>query len=413
MSNITLKSISKKQNEIVYRFNIPDEIKKHINETWIDEGEGKLFVKVPEEVRVDEIPNSVLSIPFIGTMMGVAMLYQIPIEIKEIDADYLESVKKLNSIFNKMYPKGKLKLEVIPASIVKNKTDGVERDKTSVFFTGGVDATSALVETVELKPLMINIVGGDIALSNQEAHNRLEKYLKEIKEDIKGTDYCFIESNCRELFKEYSFDEKFKKFISREQWSGYWASVAHIVTMTAIISPIIYSKNINYHYIGSSHSSQDSAFDANNEEIVNAINYCGCKFVSADAELDRNDKVKKIVEYAFDTNKYFQLQVCWHKENGRNCCKCEKCYRTIMNVLAAHGDPNKFGFRYDSEKMKEIEKFLETTPIKTNYWKTTQLAFADDKDFWKDKDLSWFIDFKFNKPKTYLHKAIKIVKERL
>lgn len=57
MSNITLKSISKKQNEIVYRFNIPDEIKKHINETWIDEGEGKLFVKVPEEVRVDEIPN--------------------------------------------------------------------------------------------------------------------------------------------------------------------------------------------------------------------------------------------------------------------------------------------------------------------------------------------------------------------
>ena len=27
MSNITLKSISKKQNEIVYRFNIPDEIK--------------------------------------------------------------------------------------------------------------------------------------------------------------------------------------------------------------------------------------------------------------------------------------------------------------------------------------------------------------------------------------------------
>lgn len=33
-----------------------------------------------------------------------------------------------------------------------------------------------------------------------------------------------------------------------------------------------------------------------------------------------------------------------------NCCKCEKCYRTMMNILSAHGDPNKFGFRYDTKK---------------------------------------------------------------
>ena len=44
----------------------------------------------------------------------------------------------------------------------------------------------------------------------------------------------------------------------------------------------------------------------------------------------------------------------------------------MMNILSAHGDPNKFGFRYDTKKMKEIRTFLETTPIKLSYWCETK-----------------------------------------
>ena len=46
----------------------------------------------------------------------------------------------------------------------------------------------------------------------------------------------------------------------------------------------------------------------------------------------------------------------------------------MMNILSAHGDPNKFGFRYDTKKMKEIRTFLETTPIKLSYWETTNIC---------------------------------------
>ena len=311
MKVIALKNIILEKNTITYKFDIPEELRKHINMEYIDEhNQGTLFVRPQKETKLEEIPKSILSIPFIGTMMGIAMLYQIPIKVDEVDADYLKSTQELGLIFNKMYPQGNLKLKVISDRVIENKKNSVGTNKTSVFFTGGVDATSALVETINLKPLLINIVGGDIALSNQKAHSRLEEYFNKVKNNIPGVDYCFVESNCRELFKEYSFDEKFKKFIDRELWWGYWASVAHIVVMTAVIAPVIYSKNINCHYIGSSHSSLDSAFDANNEEIINAINYCGCKFISADADLDRNEKVKKIVDYSSKTNKYFELQVC-------------------------------------------------------------------------------------------------------
>ena len=58
----------------------------------------------------------------------------------------------------------------------------------------------------------------------------------------------------------------------------------------------------------------------------------------------------------------------------------------MMNILSAHGDPNKFGFRYDTKKMKEIRTFLEITPIKLSYWETTQHMFVKEKDYWKDTD---------------------------
>ncbi len=35
--------------------------------------------------------------------------------------------------------------------------------------------------------------------------------------------------------------------------------------------------------------------------------------------------------------------------------------------------------------------------------------FVKEKDYWKDTELSWFIDFKFNRPKAYAYKIIKRV----
>lgn len=412
MSSIALNKIALNKQRITYSFSVPDELKVHINPAYMDQNNnGTMFVELPDGIEADKIPEGVLSIPFIGTMLGIAMLYQIPIEVKEVDKEYFNTVKKLDAVFKKMYPKGNLNL-LLDADKV-TECQNYRGAKTSVFFTGGVDATSALVETVIQKPLLINIAGGDIALSDDKAHEHLENYFKELKSNIDGLDYCFVKSNCREFFREYTFDKICKKFIDRELWWGYWASIAHIIVMIASVAPVIYAKGITEHYIGSSHSSKDEAFDGNNEDIINAINYAGCKFVSADADLDRNDKVKKIVDYSNESGVYFKLQVCWHKKNGLNCCRCEKCYRTTMNVLSAHGDPNKFGLKYDTDKMKEIQLFLETTPIKLSYWETTQNVFRREADYWNNTELAWFIDFKFNQLRAYFNKAVSVLKARI
>lgn len=413
MSAIVLNKIALSSQTVTYNFSVPNALRNHINPNYITQDNNcTLFIELPNGVSAEEIPEAVLSIPFIGTMLGVAMLYQIPIKVKDVDANYFESIKKIETIFKKMYSKGNLNLIVESERITEVKASEKE-PTTSVFFTGGVDATSALIEVIDKMPLLINIAGGDIALSNQKAHENLKKYFQLLKKEIDGLDYCFVKSNCREFFREYTFDKICKKFIARELWWGYWASIAHIVVMTAIIAPTVYSKNITRHYIGSSHSSQDSAFDGNNEELINAISYGNCKFISADADLDRNDKVKKIVDYSRNRHVNFKLQVCWQKKEGLNCCECEKCYRTMMNILSAHGDPNKFGLRYDGNKMREIKSFLETTPIKLSYWTPTQSVFKTERGSYKDTELEWFVDFKFNRPKTYMYKALTVLKSKL
>ena len=95
------------------------------------------------------------------------------------------------------------------------------------------------------------------------------------------------------------------------------------------------------------------------------------------------------------------------------CCHCEKCYRTIMNVLSAHGDPNNFGLTYNTEKISEIKKFLDTTPIKVSYWETTQNVFRKEQSYWNKTNLAWFVYFKFNRPKTYLYKALNLIKGKI
>ena len=130
MKVIALKNIILEKNTITYKFDIPEELRKHINMEYIDEhNQGTLFVRPQKETKLEEIPKSILSIPFIGTMMGIAMLYQIPIKVDEVNADYLKSTQELGLIFNKMYPQGNLKLKVIQIELLKIKRTVLEQTK--------------------------------------------------------------------------------------------------------------------------------------------------------------------------------------------------------------------------------------------------------------------------------------------
>lgn len=101
-------------------------------------------------------------VPFLGCMLSVAMLLRLKIEVPEIDKTFMESLPRIQDAYKRMYPYANFKLEVTAHKVVRcpNYYSPPQYTRTSLFFTGGVDATSALIEKIEDKPLLINIWGG-------------------------------------------------------------------------------------------------------------------------------------------------------------------------------------------------------------------------------------------------------------
>ena len=54
-------------------------------------------------------------------------------------------------------------------------------------------------------------------------------------------------------------------------------------------------------------------------------------------------------------NKQIALRGCWDFTGGKNCCHCEKCYRTMLALFAEGEDPQKYGFEYTRKNLKKIK----------------------------------------------------------
>ncbi len=90
-------------------------------------------------------------------------------------------------------------------------------------------------------------------------------------------------------------------------------------------------------------------------------------------QLTRQDKVDLIAAYSGAYRKNINLRVCYSELNqGLNCGKCEKCYRTILGLILAGENPNNFGFSVDASfygEMFELLSRCRTTIGVINHWK--------------------------------------------
>ena len=367
-----------------------------------------LFVEYPAFVEISEIPQAILSVPFVANMLTTTMLLGIAIDVSELDLKFFESILDIEQVYRSMYPYSRLKFKVN----VKNTVDCsyVSSGKRSLFFTGGLDATSALIQTYREKPLLINIWGGDVSTHDELSHANLANYMYRLTNNI-GNAYVFIKSNCREMYNEEKVTKLWATRISPFKNHGWWANIGHILSMTSLIAPLVYSERIDAHDIGSSYDSKSSTFDANNSELLNAIKFGSLKFISVDEGRNRLQKAQTVIDFCRETNIPIDLKVCWYRQAGHNCSKCEKCYRTIMNIIANNGDPNKFGFTVTSNTFKLMHKYLLDNYVNVEYWIEIQSEFRKRRTHWeKDEDIAWILDFKFNSIKAIGNKFVTAFK---
>lgn len=396
MDKVILEEINLSTTElgtrVDYKYKAPEILQKYIKGS-------PLFVEFPCDMK--NAPMSILAIPFVGIMATVTMLLNVEIHVPVLEQNFFESIKKLSNVYEKMYLKSGIKIDVFADSVEKTSIC-LGGTSTALFFTGGVDATSALIGLIEEKPTLVNIWGGDLRLTDDDSHKELEQYLKTITKYL-DLDYCFIKTNAREMFCENELEELTIEHVGKAMNHGWWATIGHTLSMTSVTIPWLLKQGINTIYFGSSYQQGDTTYDANNTELLHAIVGENYKIECADMNLERNKKVKKIVEWKAKTKAPIQLKVCWKRVKGKNCSACEKCYRTILNILSNFGDPNEFGFEVNEKVLLGIKDYLETNRVGTAFWQPIQDAFVSEKEYWRTKtEISWILSMKFNSTKTLL-----------
>ena len=148
------------------------------------------------------------------------------------------------------------------------------------------------------------------------------------------------------------------------------------------------------------------------------MKYASCKIVHDGYEYTRQDKIHNICKFLERSNeKSVQLRVCWKSSGGENCCECEKCYRTILEILVEKKDPNDFGFNFTKEKrakmMKEMPKIDLVKYNFANYYSDAQKRLIENyTDEKTPEDLYWFRKFKLRNEKSkYIEFEEKILKK--
>ncbi|MBQ2407367.1 MAG: hypothetical protein II312_12010, partial [Lachnospiraceae bacterium] len=279
MNRCVLKRIVKQKNIVKYLYDIEGEWKRYfaVNEEYY----------IEYDMNIEDIPDSVLSIPFIGNIVVMASLFGAQIQVKDIDKDFLESIPEFMEGYKNMYPELNIDYSqvvsyenVISNSCKKSSTNAM------LLFSGGVDAYSSLISHEEEKPLLVTICGADVSSDNENAWQKIIDNNNQTAENH-GLPIVTIKSSFRKILRNDLLDE-WSFSVAGDNW---WYLFHHSVAMMTMTSPYAYTNDIAICYFASTYSVNTGGGYkiASDPSIDNYVKFCGCQIVHDGFEFSRHE----------------------------------------------------------------------------------------------------------------------------
>lgn len=326
-TGVILKDIRIENNCICYEFSAYGSIKKMFNTNllWIDYG-----------TNIENIPKSILVIPFVSVMLPVIWVMNGTLWINEIDRTFYESSFLLRRAYSDLYPKYPLKGKIVPSYIIENTVEN--KEDGFMLFSGGLDAHTSYIRHLERIKFLVNIQGWykNIDEVNIVA-NADFKLLKQFAFNERKMP-VMIRSNFANIVNVMYY-QKYAKKIGDSLWHGFQHSMAFI----SFTIPLVYLNNGGTVIIASSFTVGDQRVCASYPTTDNEFKFaCQGKTLHDGFELSRQDKIAVLVKHQRKISKPYPIQVC--SFNDHNCCTCEKCFRTILGLVAEGANLEDFGF---------------------------------------------------------------------
>lgn len=339
MNRIVIEDVKVVDNRLDCVYTIYGEWKQYFKET------NTFFAEYDKQI--DSVPISIAVIPLLCNVLPLVWIFDAEVVIVDIDKDFYESIEDFKQGYENMYPNVQFKGKITPKKITNNRQDDLKM--TAVFFSGGVDANNTLISHIEENPILVTLWGADITFEDQAGWKLVDTHIKSValQNDL---DYISVKTSFRRFLNEATLSDYVYKLTEDSWWYGY----QHGIGIIGHIAPLAYQYKIKTVYIASSLTKEDNTTCASDPTIDNFVRFFDSQIVHDGYEYNRLEKINRIIEYVEKTKRPIQLRVCWESEGGSNCCHCEKCYRTILCLLAGKGNPQRYGFNYTDDEFADM-----------------------------------------------------------
>ena len=168
---IVLKEIGKSSSEVWYNFSCTTGLREFFNFEHTLRIRYK-FTKTKLSASIDKVPDSILSIPFLGNVLPIVWLSDAELHIPQVDKAFYSNLEYVKKGFAQMYPKLHFRGSCVVDQVVNNEKEG-HQGNPICFFSGGVDAWQTLCEHREEKPTLLAMFGADFYLENTKGNSHL------------------------------------------------------------------------------------------------------------------------------------------------------------------------------------------------------------------------------------------------
>ena len=404
MEKITLKHIHKKNNTISFDYSVSAGLAGYFS--------GKTFV-VEYQENIEGVPDAIAAVPFVCSILPIIWLNNSTLEIKELDKAFYDCIPNVRKGYETMFPESSFLGNIEVANIVP--CDIPSCGGSVAFFSGGLDAVNTLINHLPEKPVLMSVWGSDIRYDNAEGWNKVHCGIAEYSETYSLPDIV-IRSAFRDFDNEGVLDRKFCEQLQDSWWHG----VKHALGLLGHAAPYVYLHGVSTVYIASTNCPADGPVRcASNPLTDNHVRFANARVVHDGFEFSRQGKVRNVAEYVRRTGSRLPLHVCWESQTGSNCCHCEKCYRTMVGLIAEGEDPLDYGFEHTPRTMPDLQRYLVTNcrnmVALQDYWTHIQKRLAEHRVelrnhmYWKN--VKWILKVDFWHPETW--KRSMNLRERL
>lgn len=305
------------------------------------------------ETDVSSVPDGVAVVPFLANVLPIIWLTNAELIVPEIDATFFEAIPKIKKGYEDMYPMLDFGGKITPARITDNRHSEATSSAASIcLFSGGVDAYCTLFRHLDERPQLLTLWGADIKLTDNKGWAVVNAQNRDAARKF-GLVLNIVKSNFRTFINDGALNA-----LVAASGDNYWHGFHHGAGIISHAAPLAWLKNLETVYIASSYTAADRGkyTCASDPTIDNHMKWGATHTVHDAYELTRQQKVHLICKEAERTGIKPELRVCWIETGGRNCCHCEKCLRTIFELIAEGRDPKEYGFDYTENDLRLSRK---------------------------------------------------------